>query len=716
MSMLRRAMSILAGLSLFGCLGMTASAIPVLANAKSAKSQPSKPTKSAHSAEIVVNGQVFADNVPILVKDETTWMPLSVVMEATQAMGACVSFDGQKLLINNLALQSTSLQPQKLNTIEIVNGSYVAGNVPVLTVNPSTQTVTSGEQAGTPGGSSSSYAQTPGATSSLYVPIWYVNQALTQGVSGYFATWKNGTLMLQNDATGTPSSQEIAKVMSQVTENHNPSEHFVQAGQPVSITLANGDTYTAVLGTRSPSADAYGQIVFFFHNYQFVGLDSPWEKNQITNIQASASGLAFQITYANYAPGDALGQPSLKPVTVTFSWNKGTFLPPSKSSIPNGAETTVKVGTSAVGTASNPSQDLIAQIPSGANNAILAAIPSGAHLVTPPFAASPFVSVDLYGNGQMAYSAAYQSGHSPLGLVVVGQNSGTWKVLWNQMSGGNKIAELRSGDMTGDGTQEITFQTNMGDGANDVWILKCINGKLKSILHTQGTADIGDFNQGGQMEVAVWQHDTGVLENIQMYAWDPRKDLYEPAHNRYYPQYFAGAPFVYYTSAVLSAGSGQLPPKMLAYALASTFNDMGIYGKAVEEAELGLKQPANDYPSNSAFKSILSTAQEGQNELTAYMNLPSKIKQIVDDVVLKYTRFYNPIAESTPLVVAHKDGTYEVKVIGTFNDVLGGKYVTAPELNFRIGKNLAIGPLDARDAVGNVLWIQSKVTKLPGGA
>lgn len=757
--MLRRAMSLLAAVSLVGCSGVTASATvftaqgvadsshgqsslreaygadttsgilqlglkeshsnslapTVFANAKSTKTTAKKSTKSAQGAQIVVNSQSFADNVPILVKNKTTWMPLSVVMSAMQAMGACVSFDGQKLLINNLALQSTSLQPQKANTIEIANGWYVAGNVPVITANPSTASGSGGGQ--TASGSGFTGATTTGGTSRLYIPIWYVDQALQEGVSGYFARWKDGTLILQNDATGTPSAQEIAQVMSQVTENHNESEHFVQTGNPVRITLANGDTYTAVLGTRSPSSDGYGQLVFFFHNYQFVGIDSAWEKNQVTSIEAGTSGLVFNVTYANYAPGDALGKPSLKPVTVAFKWNGSEFLPPSKSSIPYGAQTSVKVGTSRVGTASNQTQDLVLPIPSAANKAIMSAIPNGSTLVTPPLASSPFVSVDLNGNGQMAYAAAYKSSHSSVGLVVVGQVSGTWKILWNQVSKGSQLAMLRAGDMTGDGTQEIAFQSYVGDGANDVWILKSVGGKLKSILHTEGTADIGDFNQSGQMEVAVWQHDTGVLENIQMYAWDPSKSLYAPAQNTYYPQYFAGAPLVYYTSAVLNAGSNQMPPKMLAYALASTFLDMGIYSKAVDEAQQGMKQPANDYPSNSAFKSILSAAQEGQSELTTYMNLPSQIKQVVDDVVLKYSGFYNPVSESTPLVTAHKDATYEVRVIGTFSDILQGKYLTAPELNFRVSKNgKVIGPLDARDAVGNVLWSQSKVTKLPGSA
>ncbi|GGJ02995.1 hypothetical protein GCM10010885_10350 [Alicyclobacillus cellulosilyticus] len=632
-------------------------------------------------AQIVVNGHVWSDNVPFVVRNGTDWLPLDVLMQALTASGLQAEYDGRSLLIKNLAnLALESLSTPQANTIHMAMDAYVLTNVPVLT-----WTSNSGKQ--------------------TYVPVPSVIQVLTHSESGYFVTWKDHRLTLTNDMTGAPSLSEIERVMSQTTEIGDPTEHFMLIGKPVSITIGNGDTVTAAVGMRWPTADGYGQVVFFFHNHQFVGLDSDVEKTEIQSLRATQSGMAFEVTYADYAPDDPMYNPSLPPVTVTFGWDGSTFVPSGRESIPRGALNQLKVRVH---------RDIqpisYSGVPDEVRTAIRQALPKGGALVNRPGSSSPYLAVDLNADGQDEYVVAYRNGFT-MGLLVMGESNGKWKVLWNKALAGTQLSELNAGPMTGDGTEEIAFQSYLGDGANNVLILKWVNGVVKPVLQVTGVADIGDFNQDGVMEVANWVHDTGPLEKIQLYAWDAAKGMYERANNDDFPRYFGGAPLAYDQWVRNSGEKNQVPPKMLDYALASTYEEMGLYNQAVMYAKLGLQQPARAYPENRAFQSILNQAMARQKQAAAYVHLPASVRRTVDRVLLKYSNFYNPPFASTPMVAMNKDGSWRVRVIGgMFHNLVDGRYVLASELAFTVSRDgSSATSLVARNALGQRVWLVNAV-------
>lgn len=655
-------------------------ALVALGGFSTVSAKASTVTNLAQKATIVVDGQIFAKDVPTFVKHHTTWMPINTVIQAITAMNDHVTYDGKTLLVNNLALQSQTLRPNKPGTIDIADGGLVEDDVPIVTVKS-------------------------GSVDVSYVPVWYVMYALTQGASGEIAFWKHGQLTLENHELGVPSTDEIDRVMAsaaEVSSTGTTGEHFVLTGRPVSITASNGDTVTAAVGTRSPSADGYGQVVFFFHNRQFVGLDSTDEKTQIRSIKPVAGGgMAFDVTYANYASSDALYNPTLPPATVTFGFNGTQFSPDGNMAIPTGASNGLRVQVK-TSIASTSTDDIT--ISPAAKQAVASALPTGASLLKRPDADTPYLAVDLNADGQYDYAAAYSAGTT--GLIVVGLKDGKWQVLWNKKSeGGVSLQELNAGPMTGDGTESIAFQAYVGDGANDVTVLKSVKGTVQSVLHVAGSADIGDFNQDGRMEVANWLHDTGPLENVQLYAWNASKQMYEKAKNEDFPYYFSGASYQYDNSIEGQFVNATTPQNMLDYAWASTYLNMGIYGKAETLASIGLKFPSAYYPGKSVWASLQKTASSKQAAVQQYAHLTLAMKQAVDGVVTKYSDFYNAMPESTPLVTKNVNGTLKVLVIGTFDNVKNGQYGTATELSFAVnGHGLVAGSLTAKDAFGGTVW------------
>lgn len=57
--------------------------------------------------------------------------------------------------------------------------------------------------------------------------------------------------------------------------------HFGAFSGRAVVSDGHGGSLTAVVGLRRPSADAKGQLVFFFHNRRFLGWDSNRESIQI---------------------------------------------------------------------------------------------------------------------------------------------------------------------------------------------------------------------------------------------------------------------------------------------------------------------------------------------------------------------------------------------------------------------------------------------------
>lgn len=667
---------------------MSATAVAALTLSGHGISTPSlasAATTLANTASIKVNGHTFASNVPEAIRNGIVWLPLQTVIKSLTAMGLQVTSNNTALLINNLALQSSALLlPHSRGSIDIADGSFEAPNVPLATLKT-------------------------GSGWQTFIPIRYVIRALSQGNTGYFAKWKAEQLSLTNDSMGAPSTDFTERVMASTTEVNDPTEHFTLSSKPVTITTGNGDTVTACVGTRTPSADGYGQAVFFFHNQQFVGVDSDMEKSQIQSLKATSGGIGFDVTYANYAKGDAMYDPTLPPVTVTYSWDGSTIVPNGHETILPGANNQIHIKLGSVSSLPTTTLPEVSETLTSAKQAIAAALKPGDTLLNLPGYKTPYLPVDLNGNGDLSYAAAYKPKFGGVGITVVGSTmSSGWKVLFQKVSEGGRLQELTAGPMTGDGTSEIAFQSYVGDGANDVYVLKDVNGAVKPILHVLGSADIGDYNGLGQMEVAVWQHDTGPTENIQLYAWNTAKYVYEPAKNNNFPNYF-GVVWNYNEQVFHSGPYAKVDfqaPKMADGMWAPTYLEMGIYPKAAAVANAGLhvKDAAVAYPPNSVLRGILRQASIRASELKAYISLPSPLKHAVDTIVTKYSNFYDPLARSTPLVSHNKNGTYAVTVIGAFDRINGSVSQTGTELAFKLtNKGVTTGPIVLRDPFGTTV-------------
>jgi hypothetical protein len=142
-------------------------------------------------------------------------------------------------------------------------------------------------------------------------------------------------------ARSAPSMTAIKHVMARTVEARDHRTHFTPMSKPLTIKDGRGGgTLTAVIGVRTPTADAHGQLVFFWANHRFLGWDSRYESASIMSVKSPGPG-AFVVTYAHYARNDPLCCPSLKPVRVQSGWS-GTILI-SNGVPPRGPGTGVKV-------------------------------------------------------------------------------------------------------------------------------------------------------------------------------------------------------------------------------------------------------------------------------------------------------------------------------------------------------------------------------------
>lgn len=125
-----------------------------------------------------------------------------------------------------------------------------------------------------------------------------------------------------NASVSPPTPGQIAAEMSQTIEIGDQIS-FAQAQLvPVTVADGSGGYLTAVRGARSPSADGYGQLVFFWHNQTFLGWDSKYESMDILKVW-SPGPHQIAVSYAHYAATDGACCPSLPPVVIYYSWENG---------------------------------------------------------------------------------------------------------------------------------------------------------------------------------------------------------------------------------------------------------------------------------------------------------------------------------------------------------------------------------------------------------
>jgi hypothetical protein len=84
-------------------------------------------------------------------------------------------------------------------------------------------------------------------------------------------------------------------------------------------------TLRVLVGTRSDSADGYGQQVFFFLDGRYIGTDTKEPSASLKVI--SQSDTEAVVAYRLYRPGDPLSSPSGGLAVVHFQLNNGALAP-----------------------------------------------------------------------------------------------------------------------------------------------------------------------------------------------------------------------------------------------------------------------------------------------------------------------------------------------------------------------------------------------------
>lgn len=122
-------------------------------------------------------------------------------------------------------------------------------------------------------------------------------------------------------AAAPPTTQQINGRLRHTVEIGTRGEYFRDLGKPVTIRDGRGTgTLTAVVGTRYPTADGLGQVVFFWHNRTFVSQSASYETPAVRKLTSPAPG-TFVIRYARYKSSDPACCPTLKPLTITYGWS-----------------------------------------------------------------------------------------------------------------------------------------------------------------------------------------------------------------------------------------------------------------------------------------------------------------------------------------------------------------------------------------------------------
>jgi hypothetical protein len=114
--------------------------------------------------------------------------------------------------------------------------------------------------------------------------------------------------------------------MTHTVEIYHPDEHFMPSGDLVSTPDGTGGMIQASVGIRTPTADALGQLVFFFHNQVFIGWDADHEATSVVGLVAFGAR-AIAVTYANRAAGDPVIAGSLPPAQVIYRWDGHRMAP-----------------------------------------------------------------------------------------------------------------------------------------------------------------------------------------------------------------------------------------------------------------------------------------------------------------------------------------------------------------------------------------------------
>ena len=118
----------------------------------------------------------------------------------------------------------------------------------------------------------------------------------------------------------------VRVAMGQTYEVRFPDEHFKPSGDLISTSDGAGGSINAIVGIRTPTADAKGQLVFFFHNRAFVGWDGNKEAVSVLGLRG-AGPRRIAVNYVNLGPDDPVIGGTRLPAIITYRWDGHTMVP-----------------------------------------------------------------------------------------------------------------------------------------------------------------------------------------------------------------------------------------------------------------------------------------------------------------------------------------------------------------------------------------------------
>jgi len=123
---------------------------------------------------------------------------------------------------------------------------------------------------------------------------------------------------------------QIVRVLDaaqEIVSGKPDGEHLALFGKVVTVPDGQGGTLTAVPVVRFPTADAYGQMVLFWHGTTLIGSDQlaklPNLGEESIQLGIVGSGTGYvTVRFQRYKPTDPMAGPSLTPVDVTYRWTQ----------------------------------------------------------------------------------------------------------------------------------------------------------------------------------------------------------------------------------------------------------------------------------------------------------------------------------------------------------------------------------------------------------
>lgn len=283
----------------FRAFVLTAIALSFAATDPLTASATSLKTPQNHVDTIVFNNNVIQHPIGLVI-GKSTYLGIQDIQSMLNAIGVLNSWNGHVMSIGSGIKFSVMPKADSSKVLLYVKGKYFT-TVP-------------------------KYPYIHNHIIDFYIPLANILGAIKQ--LNFSTKWNGETLTVSSGQTLHPAPQTVIDAtLKSTVEVTSPNEGFTVTTPPVVISDGKAGTITAVVGTRTPSADGLGQVVFFFHNNDFIGVDSNIESFQVENLLGSGTG-EFTITYANYQASDPTGAPSLPPITFTYSWN-GTCMVPS---------------------------------------------------------------------------------------------------------------------------------------------------------------------------------------------------------------------------------------------------------------------------------------------------------------------------------------------------------------------------------------------------